>query len=460
MLKGACGIDMSPLDISLAIDASVDQGQAVPKIVRIGQTWLRAFYSGEGEYNQPLLQFKTATYRAYAEYCRQRNVEKLNRFDFHKLCVALKDMLPWLPISTRSYTYGYFVTVGNDEEELVDWLTEGDSSPLSLDRQSGRIQVRKGYRSPVRPTWPPDKESQFFYAFHFTATAFSRIKRDADRAKLLLTTCRTQVDTYEAVACEAHSWIEHARYDFGKFLNEAGALACADGNKPEALNRAVTSLFWSMTYVSEATKKRHIFYEEFARLYSALKKAFVSQGSPAKTFWQCHVEGPGLMDSTRDDGADRQFDMLMKIVFLMAKATNFATRTFMEFDIITYDDLRECFRRHKVDVENNAFAWIIQEPCWDAAASYNRMAQSARAAGLQGISAVLPSERPSGDPSAWVHGALQALGACHAELAAAVREICPRRELLEGQRFQYAWNLLPPSALAEDDRSYQTVFKW
>jgi len=460
VLRLSSGIDVPSLDISLAIDASVDHGQAVPKIVRIGNTWLRAFYSGEGEYNQQLLQFKMAMHRAYAEHIRQRNVEPLSSFDLHKLCVALKDVLPWLPISTRSYTYGYFVTVGHDQEELVKWLTEGESSPLSVDGTSKRITVRKGYRSPVRATWPAERESQFFYAFHFIGTAFAKMKRDADRAKLLLTTCRTQVDTYEAVACEAHAWERHRRYDFGEFLKDTLTDVRANGTRPEALNRGVLALFWSLTYISEAAKKKHIFYEEFSLLYSRLKKAFISQGPAAKAFWQCHVEDPGLMDSTRDDDVDRAFDTLMRIVFLMAKATEFAARAVMDLDVISYERLERCFLDHKVSLQNDDFSWTIRSTYWEAAEACNKAASAARKQGLGKLCTELPVERCETDPREWLLESFRALVACHAELRETLDDVCPERESREGDRYRFAWHLKAQKPVCRASDTYQTVFRW
>ena len=206
LLDEECAIELSSDDISLAIDVCIDNGLAVPKVIRNDGLWLRAFYCGEDEDDQATLQFQAAVDQAYREFIGEKPLRPLSSFDMHKLCALLKDVLPWLPISTRFYTFGRFASVGS--EEVIAWLTHEDFGPLRLSTDGKRhvLLPKDGYKPVVNPTWPSDNARDFFDAFQYAAKAFlyARLSNEA-KLKLLLTTCRTHRHTFNAVAFEAHS---------------------------------------------------------------------------------------------------------------------------------------------------------------------------------------------------------------------------------------------------------------
>jgi hypothetical protein len=84
----------------------VDRGLAVPKVVEEQGSWFRAFYCGEGEDDHDSLQFKYAFYQGYQEFLKKKHSRHFSGFEVQKLCVALKDLMPWLPIAAVPYKFG------------------------------------------------------------------------------------------------------------------------------------------------------------------------------------------------------------------------------------------------------------------------------------------------------------------------------------------------------------------
>lgn len=208
---------LSPSDVSFALDVCIDHGQVVPKIVRINQTWIRAFYAGEGVDGETLKQLGLQFSKAYRAFREDKNTRPLTGYDIYKLGASLKSALDWLPISTKSYTFGAVCVVG--QEELPEWLTKGDRPLLATAKGDYEanpdyvFQPNLNFSSPVRPTWTPQQKRDFHDAFLYTAHAFQRLDRAiANDAKLLLSTCRTHLDAYDAFACEAHSWCWHSSH--------------------------------------------------------------------------------------------------------------------------------------------------------------------------------------------------------------------------------------------------------
>src|SRR6202022_4071569 len=80
LLHEYCGINLSRREISLALDMCVDNGQAVPKVIRQDGIWFRALYSGEAEDAHSTLQLKDAFYRGYSDFLEQKNVRPLSEF--------------------------------------------------------------------------------------------------------------------------------------------------------------------------------------------------------------------------------------------------------------------------------------------------------------------------------------------------------------------------------------------
>lgn len=209
------GVTRTPDEISLAIDMCVDNGLAVPKVIREGGAYFRAFYCGEDEDDQATLQLQAALHRGYSEFLSQPKAQPLSKFDVQKLCVSLKSIFRWLPVSTGPYKFGWVATVG--ESGLIQWLTDQQVGPFRLKKGKKRhvLVPREDFVPPVRPTWDRPQSRDFYDAFQYLATAFCRV---SDGAKLLLSTCRNHAYAYNAVAFEAHSWAGYQRDSFGYLL--------------------------------------------------------------------------------------------------------------------------------------------------------------------------------------------------------------------------------------------------
>ncbi len=197
----------------MAIDSCIDSALAVPRIVNEGGFWFRAFYSGEDTNDQDLLQFKRGIQAAYSDFLKTRG-KPLTRFDMHKLCVCIKDILPWVPISTKNATFGRVAVIGMDEDGILEWLTDEDAGPFKSILQDNQqiLVLNDAFKAPVQPTWSPTHTRDFFDAFQYIAKAFSNLSSEA---KLLLSTCRSQRYTFNAVAFELHKWSGRERDSFG-----------------------------------------------------------------------------------------------------------------------------------------------------------------------------------------------------------------------------------------------------
>ncbi len=207
------GRNVSEDEVSMAIDSCIDSALAVPRIVNEGGFWFRAFYSGEDTNDQDLLQFKRGIQAAYSDFLKTRG-KPLTRFDMHKLCVCIKDILPWVPISTKNATFGRVAVIGMDEDGILEWLTDEDAGPFKSILQDNQqiLVLNDAFKAPVQPTWSPTHTRDFFDAFQYIAKAFSNLSSEA---KLLLSTCRSQRYTFNAVAFELHKWSGRERDSFG-----------------------------------------------------------------------------------------------------------------------------------------------------------------------------------------------------------------------------------------------------
>ena len=183
--------------------------------------------------------------------------------------------MPWLPISTCPYKYGFTTTVG--QEQLITWLTEGPSAPCRL-RRSGKRQylvLNPDYTSPATPVWESAlQEKEFFDSFDYAANAFAEMKADE---KLLLTTCRTHRHTFNAIAFEAHAWASYDEHGFGAMLLGIEQ-SCRQGKA--ASDFVARALYWCIRYVSEAFKKYVIFHRQYKPLLAGAKRAFSSSSRP------------------------------------------------------------------------------------------------------------------------------------------------------------------------------------
>lgn len=353
-------------ELSFVVDVCVDRGLAVPKIIREEGYWFRAFYFGEGEDDQDALQFKRAFYSGYSDFLKKKETEPLSPFDIQKLCVSLKDVMWWLPISTAPYKFGFTASIG--QEQLINWLTEGPSAPCRASREGNRnmIILNPDFISPVKPVWIECiKDREFFDAFDYTAMALLKM---TDDAKLLLTTCRTHPHAFNAVAFEAHTWASYEHKGFGSFL--LGVLQTLKKGNLD-LHGVENSLYWSIQYITEARKKYFLFYKGYKRAYAGLKKSFVSQGPGAERWWE-FLNGRIDFDSREDAEIKHRFEILMPIVEQMTNLTIFASRVLEDSKFLLFDQIENIFNEHGISLSWKEFQWFISSSCENAAKSYNK----------------------------------------------------------------------------------------
>ena len=202
LLREHCSLHFSDREIGLGIDIAVDNGQAVPKVLRHGAFWTRRFYSGEARLGNAQLQFKAALYEQYSSFVQTHRAQ-LSPFEMTKVCVTLKDLCPRLPISTHYRTFGRTATIGQDE--LTDWLTKGVGAPFRIDKSGKRdlIELNPEFHRPVDSGGTDSVGLDFSNLFLSIAPVCRKVPSDAI---VLLSTCRTHRHTYNAVALEAHNW--------------------------------------------------------------------------------------------------------------------------------------------------------------------------------------------------------------------------------------------------------------
>ena len=377
---------LSPTDLAFALDVCIDHGQAVPKILRVNHTWVRAFYAGEGVDSEQLKQLALNFNKVYREFREDKKTRPLTGYDINKLGASLKSTLAWLPISTKSYTFGKVCMVGKDE--LPEWLTKGDKPFTATEKglyeanPNYVFQPNLNFSTPVRPTWTPEQKLNFNIAFRCTANAFQRMDSAvANEAKLLLSTCRTQIDAYDAFACEAHSWVSHSSHlDFGTLLQaikiaphdvaaptqptyEVGELQPLPlGRTPpnysgEITKHGIDALVWSCIYIDEAFKKRHIFFKSFDKLLRVLRKAFYAQGREARNYWDYFIEEPGIIDPSRWKELDVAFETLTKLVTMEMRLTSYMAVFILRSGILSLDALTTAMNQRRVDFNS----WLLNE---------------------------------------------------------------------------------------------------
>jgi hypothetical protein len=436
VLESAGGRNIDDDDLSLTIDMCVDRGLVVPKVVKDGNTWLRAFYFGEGEDDQDPLQFKNAFHLGYAAFLGKRRPAPLSPFDVQKLCVCLKSVMPWLPISVSPFTYGYAGFVGH--EQLIPWLTEGATAPCRIQTDGNRriVVSNPEYASPVNAVWQSaDHEREFFDAFDYVATAF--LKMTANE-KLLLTTCRTHRHAFNAVAFEAHAWASFENHGFGEMIVDAEQKLHAGGAVPDSVAR---SLFYCIRYVSEAFNKYSIFHHDYKKLLKGAKRAFSLQGAPAIRWW-AFLGRRGLLDPEPDREIARRFSHLMPLLDQMRTLTAFAAGILDESGLVRTTRLEAEFRSEGASLDWQEFRWFTSTNWVAAAKEYNRALDQRRIPGRSFVRTRLTEAHPGTSvPPAW---GVETIGTCRRafdELAKALREYCKQYEV-DKQEFPFAPDVL------------------
>lgn len=435
-LLGAAGVSASPEDLTLAVDLCVDNGQAVPKVVRRGTTWLRVFYSGENYNSNDLQQLECAISDGYKSISTPQSRQKplhLSPFDIHKLCVFLKDVLPWLPISTRFYTFGRQALVGQHQDDIVPWLTDRLGAPLRRISEGPADVVipNPEFQRYVKPSWDPNRSRDFYDAFQYTATAFGRLSSEA---KLLISTCPTHRHAYNAVAVEAHSWMSHGKGDFPHFV--AAITPTTYGVEAQVSHGALLELYWCIQYLTEAIKKWEVFHRRFASLEKRLREAFSRQGLATERFWEYKVRASGLLDPTIDEEIGHRFQFLMPIVTLMQWLTVYTVRALEEGGSLVPSVLKPVFAKHGTDLDRGEYSWLTNYGLAEAANRYNKHASAKFTPGKTILKTRL-EHPPAGDATAWLRSVIGRIQSAASEIGKVLNYHCPRYDVREGD-FPYS----------------------
>lgn len=436
LVQNHLNIDLAFNDITLALDICVDNGQAVPKVILKGDSWRRVFYSGENEDAQYTFQFKNALLNAYTDYVGNQKAQQLTTFDFHKLCIVLKDIFPDLPISTRYYTYGRFVNfVGKSDTDIIAWLTKGDNSPFIKHKKDNKTVLlpNNDYRSQITSSWQPQKSRDFFDAFQFIGHAFSKLPNNA---KLLISTCRSHRHTYNAVAYEAHSWVSHTtNNDFHNLLS--GIISDSNG-KINLQEYALNSLHWCTVYIAEALKKHSIFHNDYRSLLKKLEAEFIEQGAPAKRFYRYFMkERQGFFDYTFDNEINLRFSWLMPIIAQMTLLTKFVAIFIVEYNSKLISKIQENFKNHNA---LNIFKRLYSDDLQNIVRNYNNYFKDKKSPGKSIIKTKLPlsittnKNKPNHESFYKTYNILQN---CYREISHALSIYCPEYKIAEND-FPYS----------------------
>lgn len=436
LIQNYLKIDLDFDYITLALDMCVDNGQAVPKVILKGNNWRRVFYSGENEDAQYTLQLRNALFTAYSDYFNSPNSLPLTAFDFHKICVTLKDIFPDLPISTKYFTFGRFVNfVGKSDKDIVSWLTETSNSPFIIAKKNGKtvLMLNNEYRPQVTHSWLPQMSRDFFDAFQFMAFAFLKLPSEA---KLLISTCRTHRHTYNSVAYEAHSWVSHmTTQDFSNLLS---GLSTDSNEKLTIKDYAIDSLFWCSIYINEAFKKYKTFHEKYNLNITKLRNEFLEQGPPAKRFFKYFMlEREGFFDETTDKEIDLRFKLIMPIISQMALLTKFVAAFTVKF-------IPEANRRIKDKFANenalSLFDWLYSDDFYFIAENYNSYLGNPNLPGQSIIKTQLPlsiaqDQYPKNSEN--FYKTCEIIQNCYKEISQTLSIYCPEYKIT-GNDFPYS----------------------
>lgn len=420
-----------PNEISLALDMFIDRGLAVPKVIAEQGTFFRVFYCGEDEEDQDIFQFKQALFLAYGAYLKKKKKnmdEMLSQFAMQKLCVALKDLMPWLPISTMPYKFGFTSTIGH--EQLIKSLTRSPLAPFQLERKGNQeiLAPNPWYVSPVSPVWDDAvNERNFFDAFDYTATAFSKMSHEAI---LLLTTCRTHPHAFNAVAFEAHTWASYGENSFGGLLM---SVESALHNNREILRVSLDYLYWCIRYVTEAHTKRRIFYYEYERRFSEVREAFCSQGQGGERWWN-FIQGKNLLVPDRDPEIEHRFMSLLPFLDLFQHLTTFIGRVLEEACLISRESLESAFNEKGVSLTWRQFDWFTGADRTESSNAYNKKIVTGTFPGRSMLAGRLSTDGPPDDKNKldWACQSVKRMRTCFDQLAKTLQEYCKKYQVSEG----------------------------
>lgn len=433
LLKKECDIEkITHEGINLAMDMCVDNGQAVPKVIIQNSKWIRSFYSGENEDDQPLKQFKNSLFHAYKEFLDNKKVY-LTPFDFHKLCTTLKSLFHYLPISTRFYTRGMCAYVGQSETELISWLTNNKYCPFKLATKDKKkvIELNPKYKPVTSSTWSREFSRNFYDAFEYISKSFIKL---SSQAKLLISTCRTHRHTYNAVAVEAHNWVSQKDANFFDILLEIKNNLYMT-NKISSI--ALTSLYWCIIYISEARKKYNIFHREYEKLVNEIRKAFEKQSQAASRFWKFMIEEKGgMLTDFKDDEISNRFELLIPLIKQMSRITAYTTRLLIELKLTSEEELESKFKAENIPFKSDEFKWLSGYTLLIAAREYNADIKNKEIPGVSIVKTELPLDDYSTQVGAlnldWFSGQLAMIEKCSTEIGNSLKKYCPKYEVAEG----------------------------
>jgi len=198
----------------------------------------------------------------------------------------------------------------------------------------------------------------------------------------------------------------------------------------------VDALVWSTVYISEAFKKKNIFYKRFGPLLNALRKAFYTQGREAMNYWDYFIEEQALIDATRDKEVDQAFDILGKLVSMQASLLSYLTLVLLRSGTLRLDVLRGELGRRGLDSDS----WLLDEKRMHVvAAQFNKHFPYLRSRGLTSLASRLSEDTLAVNEVSVFRPTLATIHQSYEEIRSAVRQECPERELLEGERFRYSW---------------------
>lgn len=436
LLKKETNINYGKTDISIGVDMCVDNGQAVPKILKSENKLLRLFYSGEGEDCQDPKQLEYLIYKGYSEYLAISNSKPFNKFDIHKLCATLKEIFPWLPISTRFKTYGRFTAIGRDFTDINEWLTMSANSPLIFEDIDSRhvLITNPEYRPIVKQSWKSYENRDLLDSFEFIAKAFAKMN---DEEKLLISTCNGHRHTYNAIAYEADSWVRDDHENFEEFLFGLSI----NGNRTiEVSQEGINSLYWCIRYISEAMKKYVIFHEKFGILKDKVRNRFIRQGSASARFFNLMIEKDGLIDDTIDVEIEIRFKVLLPLLRQMLRLTAILVQILKRLNSNFLILLNEKFDREKTYLNDRQFSWLLSDSLLNLTEQYNSEIIGKRLPGKSILWSEIPTDLIMEIEKAGITNLESVIDFgrnCYDNLSDAIKEFCPIYNTVEGD-FPYA----------------------
>lgn len=350
ILSNEFGVSVDPKQVSVALDVCIDYGQAVPKVVKRGDYWIRASYSGEMHDADDLNQLKVAFHKAYTDFLNKKGVKPLNRLGIQKLTSSLKEINKWLPVSLSFSTLGRVASIRrtpNSEQPIIDWLVSGRNSVVLEEKvsksHSKSIVPNPEFHSPYESIWSDADLFDFYTSFDFLATAY--LKDDENNSmKLLVSTCRNHEYTLEAVVTEAYNWIFDLKTQgFDDLLRTAEKASLNQQFKTQVIEK----LYWIIIFLLEADKKYDIFYKNFHKISEKLQSLITQQSYGGTMFWKFKLLP--LLNSKKDSDIEHLFNILKPILTLMKALTKVFVNTIIHFEVFSSNELNETLKLHGVN---------------------------------------------------------------------------------------------------------------